>query len=86
MATSLCVKLRERLLNQLSSLSDTMGEGRHLHAALLPVEMKPGVATFSHGFEPPSDGEMPVRLLKCAVFDRIGHELVRDSRKGLDCA
>src|SRR5262245_12534587 len=79
----------ERLLNQLSSLPATHGgsaQGRHLYAAFLPIEMKPGLATFAHGFQPPADGEMSVRVLKCAVLDRIGYQLVQDHCKRLDCA
>src|SRR5215831_2603816 len=63
-----------------------MGDRRDVHAAFLPIELKPGLATFSHGFELPSDCEMPIRLLKCTVFDRIGCQLVQDHRKCLDCA
>ncbi len=37
------------LLNQLSSLTRMLREGRHLHTAFLPIEMKPGLATFSRG-------------------------------------
>src|SRR6267143_4510321 len=75
----------QRPLNQLSSLPGARIQGRHLHTAFLPIEMKPGLATFSRGLLPPADGEMPIRLLKCTVLDRIGYELVQDHRKCLDC-
>jgi len=78
--------LGKRPLNQLPSLSGAMGDRWHVHAAFFPIELKPGLATFSHGFEPPSNGEAPIRLLKCAVFDRIGCQLVHDHRKCLDYA
>src|SRR5260370_39354773 len=75
----------QRLLNQLSSLTRMLREGRHLHTAFLPIEMKPGLATFSRGLLPPADREMPIRLLKCAVLDRIGYELGQGHRQCLDC-
>jgi hypothetical protein len=52
----------------------------------LPIEMKPGLATFCQGLLSPPDGEVPVRLPEGAVFDRIGHEFVQGHRKGLNCA
>src|SRR6266446_2199440 len=76
----------QRPLNQLSSLPGARTPGRHLYAAFLPVEMKPGLATFCQGLLPPADGKMPIRLLKCAVFDGIAYQLVQDHRKRLDCA
>ena len=42
------VLISRRVLNQLSSLAAAYGpgtQGRHLHAAFLPIEMKPGLAT-----------------------------------------
>jgi hypothetical protein len=84
-------RLRVKLIgkgpfNQFSSLPDTLGEGRHRYAAFLPIEMKTGLATFCHGFQPPSDGEVPIRLLESAVFHRIGRKFVQDHCEGLDCA
>src|SRR5262249_10334478 len=76
-------------LDQLSSLPAALRlgpQGRHLHAAFLPIEMKPGLATFCQGLLSPPDGEVPSRLLECAVFDRIGHEFVQGHREGLNCA
>src|SRR5258708_16032295 len=72
-------------LNQLSSLPGARSQGRHLHAAFLPIEMKPGLATLCRGLLP-ADSEMPIRLLKCAVLDCIGYQLVQDHRKRLDRA
>jgi hypothetical protein len=67
-------------LDQLSFLPTALGlgtQGRHLRAAFLSIEMKPGLAA-SQSLLPPTDGEMRVRLLERAVFDRssISHHLV----------
>jgi hypothetical protein len=48
--------------------------------------MKPGLATFRQGLLSPPDGEVPIRLLECPVFDGIGHEFVQGHREGLNCA
>jgi hypothetical protein len=70
-----CIKLiGQHPLNQLSSLAAALGpstQGRHLHAAFLPIEMKPELATLDQSLLSPSDGKVPIRLLECAVFDRI---------------
>jgi hypothetical protein len=61
--------------DQFPSLPAALGldtQRRHLHAAFLPIEMKPGLATFCQGLLSPPDGEVPVRLPEGAVFDRIG--------------
>ena len=86
-------RLRVKLIgqhpfNQFSSLPTALGlgsQGRHLHATFLPIEMKPGLAT-SQVLLSPADGEVPIRLLECAVFDRVGHEFVQGHREGLNCA
>ena len=75
-------------LNQLSSLPAALGLGtqrRHLYTAFLPIEMKPGLATFCQSLLSPPDGEARFRLLECAVFDRIGHQFVQSHREGLNC-
>jgi len=74
--TSSRVKLNRAAPSQ-SAPSLSVSEGKaHLYAAFLPIEMKPGLSAFCRGLLPPANGEMPIRLLKCAVLDRVGYELV----------
>ena len=76
-------------LDRLSSLPAAVGlgtQGRHRHAAFLPIELEPGLATFCLGFLPPAEGKVSIRLLECAVFGRIRHEFVQGHREGLNRA
>ena len=43
--------------------------------------MEPRLATFSPGFQVPAHSQMPIRLLECAVFDRIGGDPAYLGRK-----
>src|SRR5262249_38283913 len=76
-------------LDPVSSLATALRlgiKGRHLYAAFLAIEMKPGFATFCEGLLSPPDGEMSIRLLECAVLGRIRHEFVQGHREGLNRA
>jgi hypothetical protein len=86
-------RLRVKLIGQHSfdqfpSLPAALGLGtqrRHLHAAFFPIEMKPWLSIFWQGLLSPPDGEAPIRLLECPVFDCIGHEFMQGHREGLNC-
>jgi len=76
----------QRSLNQLSPLRRACTQGRQVNAAFLPIDVKPGLTAFCQGILPPAHGEMPIRLLKCAVFDRIRYQLVQHHRERLNYA
>jgi hypothetical protein len=67
----LCVKLTgQHPLDQLPSLARALGpgtRGRHLHAAFLPIEMKPGRTTIYQSLLSPSDRKVSIRLPECDV-------------------
>jgi hypothetical protein len=70
----LCVKLiGQSPLDQLPFLAGALGpgtQGRYLHAAFLPIEMKLGPTTLYQSLLSPSDRKVPIRLLECDVRAR----------------